>query len=111
MFCPKCGKEIFDDAEVCIHCGRAVKEKTEEKPQNKDYNQPKTGIGVVMALFLGVIGLVIGIAMYPENTVARKTFMKAWGITFGVCIGVSILSYVIYFIIIFAVGASSATFY
>lgn len=25
MFCSKCGKEILDEAVVCIHCGCAVK--------------------------------------------------------------------------------------
>ena len=24
MFCPKCGKEVVDDAVVCIHCGRQI---------------------------------------------------------------------------------------
>lgn len=44
-------------------------------PQSK-YNESKTGIGVVLGLFLGIIGLIIGICIYPEGTVARKTFIK-----------------------------------
>ncbi len=91
MFCPKCGKEIADDADVCVHCGRQVK----EDPRTKDYNTSKTGIGVVLGLFLGLIGLIIGICLYPEGTVARKTFMKAWMITFFVALGVSVAIFVI----------------
>ncbi len=101
MFCPKCGKEIQDEAVVCVHCGRQVK----EDPKTKDYNTPKTGIGVVLGLFLGIIGLIIGICIYPEGTIARKTFMKGWMITFFVCLGISI----VLFIILLSVGASMFT--
>ena len=99
MFCPKCGKEVVDDAVVCIHCGRSLKEEPAEQPQavNKDHNQPKTGMGVLFALLLGLIGLIIGIVIYPENTVARKTFIKGWLITFAISMGVSVLMYIIIF--------------
>lgn len=92
MFCPKCGAQVDDEADVCVHCGRSLKQKVEEKPE---YAESKTGIGVLLGLFLGLIGLIIGICIYPENTVARKTFIKAWGITFGVSIAVIIVFYVI----------------
>lgn len=79
MYCPKCGKEVNDDAVVCIHCGRSLKE---EKPANPEHNESKTALGVIFGLFLGLIGLLIGICLYPDGTVARKTFIKAWVITF-----------------------------
>ena len=46
MFCKKCGKEINDDAVVCVHCGCAVDDK---KPASnaQDFNTPKTGMGVI----------------------------------------------------------------
>ncbi len=37
MFCSKCGKEINEDAVVCVHCGCAT-EKYNQK--EKDNNQP-----------------------------------------------------------------------
>ena len=88
MFCKKCGKEINDDAAVCIHCGCAVAKEVE-----KDHNQPKNGIGFVMAFFLGIIGLIIGICMYPAGTIARETFIKSWCITFFVTLVVCLLLY------------------
>lgn len=97
MFCQHCGKEVDNEAVVCVHCGKMLKEIKQETPVNKDHNEPKTGMGVLMALFLGLIGLIIGLAIYPSNTIARKTFVKAWGITFGVSIGVIVLFYVIIF--------------
>ena len=97
MYCKKCGKEINDEAVVCIHCGCAVAKEVEQ-----DYNQPKNGIGFLMGFFLGIIGLIIGICLYPEGTIARKTFIKSWCITFFVSWGIGILLY----IIIFAVAMS-----
>ena len=97
MYCKKCGKEINDEAVVCIHCGCAVAKEVE-----KDHNQPKNGIGFLMGFFLGIIGLIIGICLYPEGTIARKTFIKSWCITFFVSMGVGLLFY----IIIFAVAMS-----
>ena len=90
MFCPKCGKEIADDAVVCIHCGRAVEVNQSKK---SEHNESKTALGVVFGMFLGLIGLIIGLCMFPEGTVARKTFIKAWLITFLVEVGVAVLFY------------------
>lgn len=99
MFCRKCGQEIDDEAVVCIHCGCATKDE-QKKIDDPTYNQPKTGMGVVMALFLGLIGLLFGVFMYPEGTVARKTFMKAWITTFLVSIAVIVVFYIIIFALV-----------
>ena len=92
MFCKNCGNEIDDNADVCIKCGHAV---NPIQTNDKSFNEPKTGMGILLGLLLGLIGLVIGILIYPENTIARKTFIKAWGITFGVSIGVILVIYLI----------------
>lgn len=54
----------------------------EQKATNPEHNESKLGIGVLFALVLGLIGLVIGLVSWPEGTVARKTFLKGWTITF-----------------------------
>ena len=97
MFCPRCGKEVEDDAEICIHCGRSLSGKSQTDAK---YNESKTGIGVVLALFLGLIGMIIGVCIYPEGTVARKTFIKSWLITYFVSIGVAVLLFVILFVVV-----------
>ena len=92
MYCKKCGKEIDDEAIVCIHCGCAV----EETKVSNDDNEPKMGMGVLLGFFLGLIGLIIGLCLYKADTVARKTFLKAWGITFGICVGFNIIIWAIF---------------
>lgn len=68
----------------------------DNSPQSK-YNESKAGIGVVLGLFLGIIGLIIGICIYPEGTVARKTFIKAWAWTFGVTAAVAVVIVIIFY--------------
>ena len=100
-FCTHCGKQINDEAVVCTNCGCPIKENS---LKSKEHNESKTGIGVLCALFLGIIGLIIGICIYPNESNARKTFLKGWGITFGVCAGIILMVYLA--LIIFIFGAS-----
>lgn len=89
--------EVEDDANVCVHCGRSLSGKSQTDAK---YNESKTGIAVVLALFLGLIGMIIGVCIYPEGTVARKTFIKSWLITYFVSIGVAVLLFVILFVVV-----------
>ena len=100
MYCKTCGKEIRDDAVVCIHCGSEIK-----KTSSLD-GTPKTGLGVLLALFLGIIGLIIGLCLYPADSVERKTFMKGWGITFAVSVALLVILYITVFASAFAFLAS-----
>lgn len=80
MYCQKCGAKLTENANFCHKCGCATDEQIESQKQK--FSKPKTGIGVLLALFLSSIGLLIGLILYPDETVARKTFLKAWTITF-----------------------------
>ena len=97
MFCKKCGKEIDDQAVICIGCGCAV----EEQPKKTKADESKTGMGILFG-FLSVIGLIIGLCLYKPKTVERKTFLSAWGITtlciICVAVGIFVLILVIYLV-------------
>ena len=69
MFCSKCGKEINDDAVICIHCGCSVKQITNKKRQNN------SGCFVVFIIltvlfFIGIIAAVV-LAEIDENLIAN----------------------------------------
>ena len=93
MFCSKCGNEVSDEAVVCPKCGCEIVKK---QAASKEIDEPKTGLGILFGLLLGVIGLIIGLCMFKENTIARKSFVKAWSITFGVCVLAVVIIYAVY---------------
>lgn len=92
MYCKTCGKEIHDNAVICPNCGCA----TNNKPVNQTSGESKKTMGILLGLFLGLIGLIIGIAMFPNETEERATFLKGWTIGFVITIAVSILFSIIY---------------
>jgi len=67
--------------------------------QNNNQNEcnSKVGIGVVLALFGGLIGLIVGLLLYKEETYERQTFMKGWLWTFIISTAVSVIISVIFF--------------
>ena len=60
MFCRKCGKEIMDEAVVCIHCGCSTK----ETPVGKE-DAPNAGLAV-LGFFFPIIGLILWL-FYKET--------------------------------------------
>ncbi|HPG91808.1 MAG TPA: hypothetical protein PK675_00175 [Clostridia bacterium] len=66
-YCVSCGAEIFDDAVVCVHCGRAVPNAW-KKTENKALGILAIIFGVAQCV-IGFILSVIGLSIYkePEN--------------------------------------------
>ena len=83
MYCNKCGREIEDDAVMCKYCCNFI---TKQQTTTAYYGESKTVIGVVLALFLSLLGLIIGLCLYPYMSYERETFMRGWGITMLVVI-------------------------
>ena len=97
MFCKYCGKEINDDADICIHCGRSTDRHRQENfniQKSYEIEEPKTGIGVLLGLFLGLIGLIIGLLLYPSGTLRRETFIRGWVGAFICSIVIGVIIYV-----------------
>ena len=65
--------------------------------QTSFHGESKTAIGVVCALFLGLIGLIIGFCCFKPYTYERKTFMKGFWWTFGICAVVYVVLIIVYF--------------
>ena len=102
MFCTRCGKENSNDAVFCAYCGSKLNtpEEVNQNPtfgqvsnpqQPQERHESKGAIGVIMALFLGLIGLIIGLLIYPTGSFERETFLKAWIKTFIVMVVVEIV--------------------
>lgn len=55
-FCPNCGKELKENADICLNCGRLIEKKQEiiSKPKIK---VPRKGISIA-GMILGIIAIV-----------------------------------------------------
>ena len=38
----------------------------------------KKGVGILLCMFLGLLGLIIGVLLYPSGSYERTTFIKGW---------------------------------
>ncbi len=50
----------------------------EKEKISDNHRESKTGLGVLCALFCGLIGLFIGLCSYNKNSYERKTFIDGW---------------------------------
>ena len=92
MYCKNCGQEVNDNAVVCIHCGCAI----DSKRAVPETGESKSTVGILMGLFLGLIGLLIGYLMYNDKPFEKSTFVKGWVKGFIISIVVGFVSGLLY---------------
>ena len=78
MFCKNCGKEIDDNADVCVNCGKMVKE---QAPMYKGESDELTRKGWFLAIMC-CIGFVF-IAGIHRFIVGKVGTGILWLLTFG----------------------------
>lgn len=81
-YCPKCGQEVLDEAEICVHCGCRIK------------NEPiltaddgKNAIRFALTFFLGFIGsfIINHTSLKPTGWKSRTcAYFFLGAITFGI---------------------------
>ncbi|GAA0824414.1 zinc ribbon domain-containing protein [Clostridium tertium] len=95
MFCKNCGKEIDDNAAVCIHCGVA----TNSAPAVVDNGGFGWGL-------LGCCIPIVGLILFLVWKDTKPKTSKAAGIGALVSVGIYILLY----LFIFILGAAGASY-
>jgi len=89
MFCNNCGKEISDQAAVCIHCGAST-----AKVSSGELDGPIGGLGVLCFLF-PVVGLILYLVWKDGKPIKAKGAGK-WSLwSVGIGVGLYILSFLI----------------
>ena len=83
MFCDKCGKEVNDEAVVCIHCGCSLKVEATSNPQNSE------GAGCFLSglsFLIPLLGLILYLVWKDSKPQASKDCGKAalWGFIIGI---------------------------
>ena len=71
MFCKKCGKEIMDDAVICVHCGCS----TQDKKESAANDAPSTGMAV-LGFFIPLAGLIIWLVNKDSKPLMAKSAGK-----------------------------------
>ena len=97
-YCKICGAEITETTEVCMGCGCKLPANCEIEPQtyndevqSNESSHDKSTEGFLLAFFLGLIGLIIGVCLYPSGSQEAKTFLKSWLVTTLVLLSVGFL--------------------
>ena len=102
MFCTKCGKEVNDEAVVCVHCGCAI---SNNKPATKNGDAPSTAFAV-LGFFIPLVGLILYLVnkdTYPQkaNSAGKGALIGfivsiVFSIIYGVAVG-SMLGSMLYY--------------
>ena len=83
MFCSKCGKEVNDEAVVCVHCGCAIENRKACVTSSND--APNTGLAV-LGFFIPLVGLIL--YMIYKDTAPLKAKSAGKGALIGFCVGI-----------------------
>ncbi len=105
-FCTKCGKEINDDAVICVHCGSSV---DPTMNNSKDSNSKSWWcLGFFTSLFCTpIIGLILWLVWKDEAPIKAKNVGLGTLWSLVASIGVGVLVGIIYAIMV-AVAIGSA---
>ncbi|HZK72254.1 MAG TPA: zinc ribbon domain-containing protein [Clostridia bacterium] len=85
MFCSTCGKEIHDEAVICVNCGCAVKQEFKQTSKENVLDIPSGGMNA-LGFFLPVVGLVLYL-VWNDKTPKKAKAIGKWSLI-GVVVGV-----------------------
>lgn len=69
-FCSTCGKEVHENAVICVHCGCEI-----PQMQNTLDDKPNMGLNI-LSLFFPIVGLVL----FCVNLEKKPTSAKSYGV-------------------------------
>jgi hypothetical protein len=100
MYCQNCGKEVSDQAVVCVNCGVQVGNGVIKRTVSSNDDTPTGGMKV-LCFFLPLIGLILYLVWKNDFPIKSKAYGKFALIGFCVTLG-------FYFLIIL-IGACMAS--
>ena len=102
MYCSNCGKEINDNADICIGCGRSVKNMKKAEQDSGSYGWWWLGF------FFPLIGFILWLVWTGDTPMRARRV--GWGALIGVIVSVAlvILIYAAIFAFTFMVGINIA---
>ena len=92
MFCTNCGREIDNQAAVCIHCGHAV-----IRPIGNIHDAPSGGFAV-LGFFIPLAGLILYLVYEGKQPLRAKSAGKGALIGFIARVALSAIGSILYFL-------------
>jgi len=74
MFCQKCGKEILDEAVICVHCGCMVKKAPAQKAPIEDKVEP---LWMILSILVPLVGIIYGTMNHDQIPNTGKAYILA----------------------------------
>lgn len=99
MFCPHCGKELSDLADICVGCGRSVKK------INSPSGNDSSSVGWWwLGFFFPLVGFILWAVWTGDTPIRAKK--AGIGALVGVIVSVAliVLTYIIVFALSFLIG-------
>lgn len=79
-FCAKCGKELMDDAVLCLHCGCTVDGAPAKKVKSESSQSAKSGW---VPLVFGILALVYGVLVLMASLGISSLYLASFFILLG----------------------------
>jgi len=91
-YCTKCGKELTEEAVICLNCGCFVNEKKAEPKKEED---SKSFAWSILGFFFPILGLILWLIWKDDMP------LRAHSVGIGALIGAiaTVVVYIIYFFI------------
>lgn len=105
MFCNNCGKEISDEAIVCVNCGAPTgrpipgqQQVVQQAPKVQvDPNEPANGGLVALSIFVPAAGIALGIVnLTTGHKRAGKTYLTCGIVSTAVITTLCVIFYLIF---------------
>ncbi len=102
-YCPNCGKELKKDADICLNCGKIIREEKEEKVKPVNPNAKSKIVAGILGILLGCFGAHNFYLGYTGKAVAQllmtlvscfilSPISATWGLIEGILILVGNIS-------------------
>ena len=117
-FCAKCGSEMEKDATFCANCGTSADGKAEAKVVESSSNgETRNGMataGFILSFFVPVLGLIFSIVgLNKANQLGGngRGLAKAGLILSIIWMVLSVIAYIIYYMVVIAAAVGSSYYY
>ena len=85
-YCSHCGKEIMEEAVICVNCGCSVASQNSNQSIVNPNDAPNTGFAV-LGFFIPIVGLIL--YLLNKDTYPLKAKSAGKGALIGFCVGIA----------------------